>query len=397
MSKVGNDDKTVEDRKFVKLVNKIMPVAMALMCLLGVTYLAAGQLVLPNDSGVSTEDCTPLDTYFEVVRDNGSIENITLPGTYEQYEEEELILTTTLTPEVFGEWLMVWNMGHEMSVYVNDELRLKVDNEGRRLFPGDVAYQFDFVNLKEADAGQTLSIHFPKYQEENRHLGSVYIGDKAALVLKAVRPHQFPLFLGIVMVVIGIVTMIRVRFFRRETTYELFYMCLGVTISSAWFLFNSPAAQFIFPNVETAKDCAFIFAAMIPLPFLMYVGRLFRGRYSLILAILKICSTVSFFYLMIGFLFTDLSLNGLFIPTEISAVAGLGITFALITGDIQNRRIREYYLAAIGITCFIAFALLYVILFILFPFRGDSGSLLMAGIICLYFLSMTSYYKKKDR
>ena len=136
---------------------------------------------------------------------------------------------------------------------------------------------------------------------------------------------------------------------------------------------------------------------MIPLPFLMYIGRQFRGRHAVVFGVLKVASAISFIILVAGFLFTDMAINDLFIPTEISAVAGLGITFALITGDIQNRKIKEYYIAALGIISFIAFALIYVIIYILFPFRGDGGLLLLIVILLMYILSLLSYFKNGYR
>ena len=388
---MGNDS---EKNKFVNMVNRVMPVAMVLMLLVSLTYLFAGEIVLLNDRGVSTVDCISLDAYFDVELKDGRTESITLPGTYEQYGDDELTLTMKLTGENLDEWLMIWNMGHELYVYVGDELRLSVNNDGRRLFKGDVAYQYDFVSLKDTDEDKILSIRFPKYADENHQLGSIYIGDKAALLLKAVKPYQFTLILAMVLVAFGIGTIFKVIFVpgREGRSYELFYMSLGVTIASAWFLFNSPAAQFIFPNVETARDSAFFFASMIPLPFLMYIERLFKGRYAPVFTALKLVSVLSFIIMVAGFLFTDISINDLFISTEISAVGSLGISFALITGDIQNHKIREYYIAAIGITGFIALALIYVIIYILFPFRGDGGLILLIGILLLYITSLLSYF-----
>jgi peptidoglycan/LPS O-acetylase OafA/YrhL len=136
---------------------------------------------------------------------------------------------------------------------------------------------------------------------------------------------------------------------------------------------------------------------MIPLPFLMYISRQFRGRYAMVFSFLKVVSLLSFVILVAGFFFTDMSINDLFIPTEISAVASLGITFALITGDIQNRKIREYYISAVGIVGFIALALIYVIIYILFPFRGDGGLLLLIGILLMYVTSLMSYLKNFGR
>ena len=172
-------------------------------------------------------------------------------------------------------------------------------------------------------------------------------------------------------------------------------MSLGVTIASVWFLVNSPAAQFVFPNIETAKDCAFIFASMMPLPFLMYVVRIFDGRYAIVFSILKLCAVLSFVILLVGFLIFGISINMMFVPTEITALAGLGFCFAVISIDIQTRRVKEYLIAATGIIGFIAFSLLYVTMFALYPYRGDSGVLFMVGIIFLFTTSVISYNRKR--
>jgi hypothetical protein len=384
-----------EEKKYIKVIDRIMPAAMVLMLLVSMSYFLAGQFILPNDRGVSSDNATSLDIFFDVVWENGDTENITLPTTYEPNKDEELVLETVIPDNISGDWLMIWNMGHEIDVYVDDELRMSINNEGRRLFKGDVVYQYDFIPLHESDRARTVSIHFPEYMNENHQLGSVYIGDKASLLLKAIRPYQFSLFLALTVMCMGIMTIVKARFLTKveNRSYDLFYMSLGVTVASAWFLFNSPAAQFLFPNIETAKDCAFFFASMIPLPFLLYISRLFRGRYALVFTILKGISVLSFLVLVIGYLLCGGSLNILFIPTEISALASLGICFALITGDIQTGRVKEYFIAAAGIVGFIAFALLYVILFALYPYRGDSGSILIAGIICIYSTSVISYRK----
>ena len=399
MNKVENDRNAKEGSKFINIINAIMPAALVLMIVISLAYLITGETILINDRGVSTDDCISLDSYFEVELKDGSSQSITLPGTYEQYGDDELTLTVRLTSDILDEWLMIWNMGHEVYVYVDDEPRLSVNNDGRRLFKGDVAYQYDFVSLKDTDEGRTLRICFPKYASENHQLGSIYIGDKAALLLKAVKPYQFTLILAMVLVAFGIGTILKIIFVqdRAGRSYELFYMSLGVTTASAWFLFNSPAAQFIFPNVETARDSAFFFASMIPLPFLLYIDRLFKGRHALVFAVLKLVSVLSFVIMVAGFLFTDIAINNLFIATEISAVASLGISFALITGDIQNRKIKEYYIAAIGITGFIALALIYVIIYILFPFRGDGGLILLIGILLLYVTSLLSYINSNSK
>lgn len=381
-------------------VNRIIPVVIILMLLVSVGYLAAGSLIMPDDSGVSSSDCDSLNNSFEIVHLNGNTENITLPASYEPYDDEnDLTLRTKLTTDPGHEWVMIWNMGHELEISVGEELRLKIDNEGRRLFKGTVAYQYDFVDLSENDSGRELFIRFADYANENHQIGAVYIGDKASLLLMALKGYQIGIWLAMTMSAVGTVTAVYTRFFTEDKikTRGLAFMSVGVTVASVWFLLNSPAAQFIFPNIETARDCAFFFASMIPLPMLMYIEKLFKGRYSKLFAGFKIASSVSFAVLVIGYFLLGYPLNALFIPTEISAVAALGTTFAIITADLQNRKIKEYYIAAIGIIGFIAFALIYVIIFLLYPYKGDSGIVMMLGIILMYASAIISYKKNRSK
>lgn len=373
---------------------------MMIMLLVSFGYLTAGNLIMMDDSGVSRKDCEDLSNSFEVVHHDGNTENITLPAAYEPYEDEDiLVLRTMLTADDRHEWLMIWNMGHELEVSIDGKPRLKVDNEGRRLFGGTVAYQYDFVDLTESDKGKELSISFTDYHDENHQLGSVYIGDKASLLLNAVCRYQTGIWLATFMACIGAITAVYTRFFSEDTLRArgLVFMSIGVTVASMWFLLNSPAAQFVFPNIETTRDCAFFFASMISLPILMYVEKLLKGRYHKLFAGLKIAAIVSFSVLLIGYFLLGLSLNTLFIPTEVSAVAGLGTTFAVITADFQNKKVKEYYIAAIGIIGFIAFALIYVIMFLLYPYKGDSGIVLMLGIILMYASAILSYKKNKSK
>ena len=393
---MDNNTETNQTKK--NRINRIIPAAMLLMFLVSFGYLLAGNLIMFDDSGVSSRDCDTLNNSFEVIHIDGTTENITLPAVYEQYEyDDELILRTFLTSDPAHEWLMIWNMGHEIEIYVGDELRESINNEGRRLFPGTVAYQYDFVDLTEADGGKALSLHFVNFPEENQQLGAVYIGDKASLMLLAVRPYQLGIWLAGFMVIVGSVSAVIIRYLAEDKVKArgLFYMSIGVIVASMWFLLNSPAAQFVFPNIETTRDCAFFFASMIPLPFIMYVEKLLGGRYLKLLAGFKIASVVSFAVLVIGYFLFGLPLNTLFIPTEITAVSGLGTTFAVISADFTSRRIREYYVAAVGIIGFIAFALIYVIMFLLYPYKGDSGVLMMIGIMLMYATSILSYKKNK--
>ena len=69
-------------------VNRMVPVVIILMLLVSVGYLAAGSLIMPDDSGVSSADCDSLNNSFEIVRSDGNTENITLPASYEPYDDE---------------------------------------------------------------------------------------------------------------------------------------------------------------------------------------------------------------------------------------------------------------------------------------------------------------------
>ncbi|MCR5356822.1 MAG: hypothetical protein K6E63_05390 [Lachnospiraceae bacterium] len=394
--KVGDNENQNKPENGV--IKRIVGTAFVLMLLVSMGYLIAGLMILPNDRGVASSDAEELSNAFEVLHDGGDTEMVTIPSTYEDAEESgTLTLVTKVAADPGQDWLMIWNMGHELEVYVGSELRFSIHSDERRLLKGEVAYQYDFINLRESDNGKELRICFVNYANENDNLGNIYLGDKAALLLTAVKDSQMALLLAVTVMFFGFVACIIASIKSKEfpNMDRVFYLGLGVFVASAWFLFNSPATQFVFPNVEVARDCAFFFASMISLPFLVYFEKLLGGRYRRVIASLKIASIVGFITLITGYFILGLDINDAFYPTIIVALLSLGTVFAIIMGDVTNRKIREYYLAAMGTVFFVIFALIYVLMYLLFPFKGDSGILLMLGITILFVCGVLSAAKDK--
>ncbi len=387
-----------KDRKVFKL-NSLMRTALVLMMLVSIAYLVAGEFFLPGDRGVSSKGCRALADSFEIMLPAGDTEAVTLPATYdEDYELDDLTLVATLPYDPDQEWLMIWNMGHQMEVYIGDELRYSIYSQDSNMLGGEIAYQYDFVNLRESDMGKELRICYVDFANENENLGLVYTGDKAALLITAIKDHQVALVLAISLMVSGIVVAVVACFKSREysSMKSVFFLGLGVFTASAWFLFNSPAAQFIFPNIEIAKDCAFFFASMISMPFLIYFETLLNGRYEKVLGALELSAFLGFCFLIVGYFIFDLNANKAFIGAEISAVLGLGTVFAIIMGDISSRKIKEYYQAALGTVCFVVLALVYVIMYVLFPYMGSTGILLLIGILVMFLAGISSAVNTKN-
>ncbi|MBR5407238.1 MAG: hypothetical protein IK111_06275 [Lachnospiraceae bacterium] len=391
-------DNEQENKKGSAVINRIVGTALVLMILVTLAYFIAGVVILPNDRGVASSDAEELSNAFEVLHDEGNTEVVTLPCTYEEEEESgTLTLITTVAADPGQGWLMIWNMGHELEVYVDDELRYSIHSEDRRLLRGGVAFQYDFVRLRESDNGRELRICYVNLANENDYLGNVYLGDKASLLLSAIKGNQTALWLAVTMMIFGFVVCLIAHFKQKDfpNMNKVFYLGLATFVASAWFLFNSPTAQFVFPNIEIARDCAFFCAAMLSLPYLVYFEKLLEGRFVRVLAGLKIASVVGFLALVTGYFIIGLDINDAFYPAIIATIASLGTVFAIVMSDVTTRKIREYYLAAMGTVLFVILALIYVLMYLLFPFKGDSGILLMLGITVMFIFGVLSAIKNK--
>ena len=120
-----------------------------------------------------------------------------------------------------------------------------------------------------------------------------------------------------------------------------------------------------------------------------------EGRFARVLAGLKIASVVGFLALITGYFIIGLDINDAFYPAIIATIASLGTVFAIVMSDVTTRKIREYYLAAMGTVLFVILALIYVLMYLLFPFKGDSGILLMLGITVMFIFGVLSAIKNK--
>lgn len=173
-------------------------------------------------------------------------------------------------------------------------------------------------------------------------------------------------------------------FYHREVSLE--YLGWGTLLAAAWNFSNSAAGQYLFP--ETADYLTFFTTIFLPLPFFLYLNTLQQKRYQKMYRVLVMA------VLLETVILTVLQLTGLYGTAKsvflILLLLSLYMvcTMATILIDLYHRQIRDYLLAALGLTFIWIVCLTRLVPYFLLNRKLRDNVLLPFGLIFLLLLAM---------
>lgn len=173
-------------------------------------------------------------------------------------------------------------------------------------------------------------------------------------------------------------------FYHREVSLE--YLGWGTLLAAAWNFSNSAAGQYLFP--ETADYLTFFTTILLPLPFFLYLNTLQQKRYQKMYRVLVLA------VLLETVILTVLQLTGLYGAAKnvflILLLLSLYMvcTMATILIDLYHRQIRDYLLAALGLTFIWIICLTRLVPYFLLNRKLRDNVLLPFGLIFLLLLAM---------
>jgi len=369
---------------------KIIKWIFALLVVLVTMYLISGQFLLPKDVTDSGYSCKEFVSKWTRVHPDGTRSEIVVPGTCDAKRNELVTIETTL-PETIehNEYLCFHGSRQDLTMYVDGELRQEYTTKHSQLFGRSSATAYVFVELKEEDAGKTLTV---TSQTDTSYTGifySVYIGDRMGIWKKLADQYASELLVAFLTLILGLISIagsvaLRVAYKRQM---ELEFLGWGVVLAAMWIITNSVFRQLIFPNLSTVADLSFIYIILIPIPILIYMSRIQRGRYNrcyevagfsciltcIICTILHIAEIVEFADTIIAIAVVC-----------VSAIVMMGTTMIL---DVKKGYIKEYPLVAAGML--FAFGA-SVVQFIMYFQRTSTfnGVTLAVGLIFLLLFSV---------
>ena len=374
------------DNKTTKVVKILFSVMLAVVFL----YMLLGQLFLPSELGRDHYVYEVFESQWYHVLPDGSKREFSIPGDCDAKPNEVVVLETIIPEGVEdNHYLVFWNQRMDMEFYIDGELRGSYTTEDSRLFgkTGPVAYVF--FELKESDIGKPARLVTQSDSASSGVFHTAYYGDKMGVWMANLKEGGSEITIALMMAIMGgicILTSVVLQRVYNRKIYML-YLGWGVFIAAMWLLMNSRLRQLIFPNLSVTSDMAFLMVMLLPIPFLIYMNDVQRGRYKRYYQIVEWISVINF---VICFALAITEIRGFtdtFYSMALVGVMTVGLIVTAMIMDGIRGYIKEYKLLAIGmVVAGVAFIIQIGLYFAKekIPFRG---TMVASGLVFMLILA----------
>lgn len=315
-------------------------------------YFILGELFLQADVPDNEYKCEVFEAQWSLVKEDGTKVPIELPAKCDAERNMVVTIEAEIPPTVeAGSYLCFRSLKQDMQIYVDDTLRQEYSTKDKRLFGKASAVAYVFLELGTDDAGKTITVTTQTDSSYSGIFQTVYYGEKMGIwhyFFKQCGAELVIAFLTLFLGAASVVGSIALRIcFQRKV--ELEHLGWGVFLAAMWLIANSVFRQLLFPNISVINDLTFCMIMLFPIPFMLYMDAIQKGRYEkayLIVGCLSVLDFVSCTSLHVTRQkdFTDTIVY--MVAVCFMAILVIGVTIII---DICKGYIKEYYLVAIGI------------------------------------------------
>ena len=352
-------------------------------------YFVVGQVVLSCERDIGSGKHQILSNEWILIREDGTRENIEIPGKCDAKRNELIVIENVLPDDVQDNlYLCIRSSKQEMKVYIGDELRKKFTTEDTRLFGKVSTVALVFVELYAEDAGKDIRI---EVQTDTSYTGvfhEIHYGERWEIWTQFFKIHGVELAVGLIMLVLGILSVVigSILKITYKKNIEMEYLAWAVFITAVWILSNSTFRQILFPSVSVISDMGFFMLMLIPIPFMFYLNSVQKERYKIVYTIMVVLNFLDIGVCTILHVFNIVDFSDT--NKIMCIIAGVSILVLLITliRDVITGKIKEYKLVALGILAICAASVIQIIIY--FKWTSQfSGSVMALGLVFVLVIS----------
>ncbi len=372
----------VENRAFAHMV--IAGCSTILIAIL-FTYLIYGEVMKAPDNQPDLNQVQYLSNWVADI--DGEEVPVTIPDSKDMTGHDNVTIKTHIG-DVPAEYdtLLVWSKGQKVEAYCNGELFYVYDPDSADSFGANSTYIYVFMDLPDNISNSEIALKYSAVLENDAgKIGDVLIGRRAPCLIQVVKANQLELFLGLFVILIGLVELIlsiALHLFTKRDV-ALFYQAGAVVTLGFWVVSNSRARQFIYPNASIIRDCAFLVLPLIAICFSVYVDIIQKERYHNMYMIIVIASIVDFLVIS-GLNYSNILA---FSESRMGSLVVLGITVLTIVVtmvyDIFKRKDKSYILVAIGLLSLAICGIIQLVMESTLKLSVISGTAISLGLIIL--------------
>lgn len=382
----------MKEKGKAQIINYIF--AILLVCVFG--YFIVGEFFFPADNLNGTGTVKEYTGKWERVLPNGERVLQEIPGSCEAEKNEKIIVETKLPAYISEDvYLSFGSAKQEMKIYIDGELRESYSTKDSRVFGKVSAAAYIFCRVTPEDAGKVLRL---ESQTDSLYSGlfyNVYIGNRIEIWKYYVRKNGKEIVIGFIILMLSIVCLVGCFLFQLyyKKKSSLQYLAWGVFIAGMWLVSNSLLRQLLFSNLSVINDMAFLMVMLLPMPFLIYMNDIQKGRYQVGYRIAEIVAIIEFV------VFSGLHMAKISDFTDTIHYIAIGcvsmILFIAVTilVDLKRKFIKKYTYVALGIFSCLFFAILQ---FISYFKRSTlfSGIDIAIGLVLLLFFAVLNAIKE---
>lgn len=322
------------------------------MAVILVAFVAA-EIIYPSERMENSQEKNLIyNGTFTWEKADGSHEAIAVPGQYEVPAGETMVIVTTLPEAYDGTAIAIRSSLQSVRFFVDGELRQEYDTGDSRPFGKDSASRYVFCPVSVSDAGKVVRIELTSYTDKySGVVNPVYLGDKADIWAFILNDNGTESVIALFILFAGIITILFAfaLYITYKIRFDIEYLGWCMLMGAAWMIGESKLRQLWIPNASVLAALCFVIVMICPVPILLYVDSVQKGRYHSIYRWIELAAVLD---LAVSFL---LQIQGVVDFIELMPVyhVMLLIVFVVVTvtfiRDIKHGASRDYHLAAAGI------------------------------------------------
>lgn len=372
-------------------------IAFGCLVVLILAYLIGGELKLPAEATYGDCSYETLNEQWTLWLDEQDETETTLPYSFES--DGRHVTTIHMyrnlpVTNLHQTWLMFWNRGCNLRVYVDGALREEYNTADSRFFGLESPYCYVFVPLKAEDSGKRILLEF-ETRDKNSVIEEIRMGDRYALHSSVIRPYMMEIVIAVFLLLLGIICMIAGIWMQKLIQSVIYLIPLSwcVILTSLWILVNDGIRQFYFPNISTVRDVAYFIVALLPVAFILYINEVQKHKYEKIYTVLIYMSLISDLFFTITYMANLMSLTYFIHVTEGLIAIFAVVIIALLVKDIRSGEIKTYWIPLTGVLTFMIAGVIQIIIYAFSNNSWYNGVIFEAGVFLAMVLALINSMK----
>lgn len=353
-------------------------------------FLIIGEIVLPSEQDVLHTDFQIYDGEWSRVMENGEEIPVEFPGKVAAEYGEVVTLVTTLPDDIYkGKEICFRTVWQDINIYIAGELRKSYNTVNSRPFGINSAFRYVFVDLQEKDAGKELIYQFSSKSKYAGRTFACYIGDEAGIWGYLIRESGMRTVIAVFLLLMSLFCIIvcfilKIAYKKR---LELNYLAWAIFLCAGWMLSEIEFRQTILKNVSVMTNFTYWSLMLIPIPLIIYINEIQKGRYQK-LFVGPIIYTMSIFIIGTILQVFDIMQFVQQLPyVHTGLLTSILCIIITISIDTFKKRISEYVFVGIGIYGMLVTAVIELLLYYVGA-DVSLGTVLALGLVFLLIMAI---------